>query len=124
MLLNALSGELHEHLALSLWHASFLPASSFCCLSTLSVYAYDQCEQQPHAFTSLGIKWHSSARCPLPSVAPALCSPEDTYSYIEGATACLRCIRGVPEICPDGVCPSGTPVTGVAKSKPGKRDPS
>jgi hypothetical protein len=55
------------------------------------------------------------------SVPTVGCSPEDTYSWIAGATACMRCVNGIPEACPGGVCPSGTPVEGVAKSTPGEQ---
>ena len=44
-------------------------------------------------------------------------------SWIPGATACLRCINGIPEECPDGICPSGPPREGEAKSTPGKWGP-
>lgn len=49
------------------------------------------------------------------------CSPEDTYSWISGATACLRCVNGLPEECTGGVCPSDAEFGGnIQKSSPGE----
>ena len=66
--------------------------------------------------------------CPaLPVATPHPCcpplfalprSPEDSYSWIPGAAACVRCIKGVPEACLDGECPSGEPVAGKPLSTP------
>lgn len=43
-----------------------------------------------------------------PDAATATCTecPEDTYAWIAGATACVRCVNGIPEACPNGDCPS------------------
>jgi hypothetical protein len=55
----------------------------------------------------------------LPLAVPP-CSPEDTYSWIPGAVACLRCVEGIPQACEGGVCPSDPVVEGEPNSSPGE----
>jgi len=61
----------------------------------------------------------------LPAHLPALpCSPEDTYAWLPGSRACLRCIKGVPELCDQGPesnqCPSAFASPPITASSPGR----
>lgn len=38
------------------------------------------------------------------SALPPSCSPADSYSWLPGSTACMRCIRGVPTACTSANC--------------------
>ena len=59
-----------------------------------------------------------SPSCPFPHIPPPPffdSSPEDSYAYIPGAVACVRCTKGVPEACIDGECSNvaSSPATSI-----------
>ena len=102
----------HSSACLPLPDARRPPASIRPCLPTLTP-PRPQPPTRPHpTLTPPHPRPHPTPTPPSPR------SPEDSYSWIPGAAACLRCIRGVPEACRGGVCPSGTPEEFKAKSTP------
>lgn len=50
----------------------------------------------------------SNAACSFHSTALG-CSPENSYAWIPGSSACLRCVKGIPESCGVFGCTSGNP---------------
>lgn len=42
----------------------------------------------------------------MPSPPLFACSPDDSFAWIPGSTACVRCVRGIPETCTGSGCSS------------------